>query len=107
MHSFVHNNDNLYLCRNKIILLSSFLRQVVFKAQTYINHFILNNSNALSDDLFDQDFWYSVCRLIYGKLTIEQLQNQYTDLRNLSESYQALTVEHEINLTVPSNDLKN
>ena len=107
MESFKHNNDSLDLCRNKIILLSSFLRQVVFKAQTYINCFILNKSNALSDDLFDQEFWYSVCRLIFGKLTIEQLQNQYPDLRNLSESYRALTVEHEINLSVPSNDLKN
>lgn len=80
LKSFVRHdegNPNKLLGYQEIIIeLSSFLREVVYKAQLLVNYYISSNANNvsyLSNDIFDKNFWYRVCRFIYRNITIEEL----------------------------------
>lgn len=107
MDSFIKVNEDIQPARNKIILLSSFLREVVLKAQLFINYYILQGVSDLSTDLFDQTFWYRVCRVIYGRLTIENLQGYYPRLQHIQTVYEELIQADGVNLTVNLNGLQN
>ncbi|CEG81639.1 hypothetical protein RMATCC62417_15813 [Rhizopus microsporus] len=52
-------DDKLERYQRRIIEPSSFLRQVVYRAQIFVNYYILSNSNNidnLSNNIFDQNF---------------------------------------------------
>ncbi|CAO3670008.1 unnamed protein product [Rhizopus stolonifer] len=77
LDSFITNNNNIQSAREKIILQSAFLREVVCKAQLFINYYILRGVLDFSVGFFDQNFWYRVCRdlsitaiknVVYGHL---------------------------------------
>ncbi|KAI8061405.1 hypothetical protein BDF21DRAFT_455741 [Thamnidium elegans] len=98
------NPNKLLEYQERIITQSSFLREVVYKAQLLVNYYILNNANNnveyLSNDIFEKNFWYRVCRLIYGKITIEELQNFYPRLPGIQEAYNHLQALENVNLLV-------
>lgn len=49
-----------------------FLRETIYKVQTLINFYILNLVDTLTDDIFTQQSWYTICRFIYGNLSINK-----------------------------------
>ncbi|KAL9542597.1 hypothetical protein PS6_009715 [Mucor atramentarius] len=48
----------------KVKDISSFVREVLFKAQLFVNHFILQHPTKLTNDFFDQNFWYTISRAL-------------------------------------------
>ncbi|KAI7892609.1 uncharacterized protein EV154DRAFT_400804, partial [Mucor mucedo] len=48
---------------NNIKSLSMFLRNMIYKAQLFVNYYILRYPADLPNDFFQQNFWYSLCRL--------------------------------------------
>ncbi|KAI7890974.1 uncharacterized protein EV154DRAFT_551846 [Mucor mucedo] len=59
---------------NKIKSLSMFLRNVIYRAQFFINYYILRYSADLPNEFFQQNFWYSLCRLINENMSIESFK---------------------------------
>ena len=52
-----------------------------------------------------KNFWYRVCRLIYGKITIQELQNFYPRLPGIQEAYNHLQALENVNLLVEKEGL--
>lgn len=104
---FLSNDDHLGQVRNKIIRLSSLLREVVYKAQTVINFYILKYPSSITVDIFKQNFWYRVCRVIYGNITIQRLQEMYPALEHLVEAYQTLNEADGVDTKVSLTEIKN
>ncbi|KAI9476218.1 MAG: hypothetical protein EXX96DRAFT_540759 [Benjaminiella poitrasii] len=102
----ITNNNHTQTAQNKIILLPTFLREVVYKAQLFINFYILTNRIS-STAIFEQNFWYRVCRVIFGRLTIQQQQLFYPNVENLEDTYQTLTQVDGVNLNVNLNGITN
>ncbi|KAI8971607.1 hypothetical protein BDF20DRAFT_825415 [Mycotypha africana] len=52
-----------------IIKLAEFTRQVVYRAQLFVNYYITDNYETTTGHpyLYEQNFWYSICKLILGK----------------------------------------
>jgi hypothetical protein len=100
--------ERLEQYQQRIIELSSFLRQVIYKAQILINYYILINSNNmdnLSRDIFDRNFWYRVCRLIYQNITIDELQRMYPALPGIEAAFNHMQSLENVNLLVEKGDL--
>ncbi|GAA5812996.1 hypothetical protein MFLAVUS_006462 [Mucor flavus] len=91
----------------KIKALSSFLRDVTFKAQVFVNYYILKHSKDLSNDIFKQNFWYSVCRVVYKKLSVEDFQKQYSKMPSLADTWNELNNREGVNLTVAIDGISN
>ena len=54
--------------KNRIISASDSVRQVLFRAQIFVNHYIiLHSSEVIPAQVFQQGFWYSVCQLVNNK----------------------------------------
>ncbi|GAA5812070.1 hypothetical protein MFLAVUS_005519 [Mucor flavus] len=87
----------------KIKALSSFLRDVTFKAQVSVNYYILKHSKDLSNDIFKQNFWYFVYRVVYKKLSVEDLQKQYFKMPSLADTWNELNNREGVKLTVAIN----
>ncbi|KAG2233899.1 hypothetical protein INT48_004387 [Thamnidium elegans] len=68
----------------------SFLRNVIYRAQILVNYYILHSSNNLTNDLFEQNFWYTICRLIYGNITMDGVQNKYPGITNITADFSDL-----------------
>ncbi|KAG2195627.1 hypothetical protein INT47_005995 [Mucor saturninus] len=62
---------------NKIKSLSIFLRNVIYRAQLFINYYILKYPADLQNAFFQQNFWYSLCRLINENMSIESFKQKY------------------------------
>lgn len=100
--------NKLLRYQERISELSIFLRQVVYKAQIFINYYILTYSNRagyLSNDIFEKNFWYRVCRLVYRNITIEQLQGFYPRLPGLQTAFNRFQELNNVNLFVERNYL--
>lgn len=94
--------------QERIIVQSSFLREVVYKAQLLINYYILDNANNvenLSNDIFDKNFWYRICRLIYGNINIGEIQRLYPRLPGIEAAYNHLQALDNVNLFVEKGGL--
>ncbi|GAA5812653.1 hypothetical protein MFLAVUS_006110 [Mucor flavus] len=91
----------------KIKALSSFLRDVTFKAQVFVNYYILKHSKDLSNDIFKQNFWYSVCRVVYKKLSVEDFQKQYSKMPSLADTWNELNNREGVKLTVEMDGISN
>lgn len=96
---------NLISTRTELASFLHFLRQVIYKAQILVNYYILNYPGNLSNDLFEQNFWYTICRLVYGNITIDHVQNIYPRLANISTAFNELQKMDNINLLVERNNL--
>ncbi|GAA5815031.1 hypothetical protein MFLAVUS_008537 [Mucor flavus] len=64
-----------------------------------------NNVEYLSNDIFEKNFWYRVCRLIYGNINIEELQNFYPRLPGIQAAYNRLQALDDVNLSVEKQGL--
>ncbi|GAA5807494.1 hypothetical protein MFLAVUS_000857 [Mucor flavus] len=71
----------------------------------YISNSANNNVEYLSNDIFEKNFWYRVCRLIYGNINIEELQNFYPRLPGIQAAYNRLQVLDNVNLSVEKQGL--
>lgn len=91
----------------KIKSLSTFLRKVVFKAQLFINFYILRRPNNLTNEFFQQNFWYSICRVVNENLSIAQLQSKYPQILFLADTWTELHGIEGIDLSVKKDGLTN
>lgn len=84
------NNSTRF--QERIITLSSFLKRFTYNAQILVNYYIMFNRNPanMGDVMFEQKFWYTVCRFIFQAITIEQIENKYPILTGFSASYRHL-----------------
>lgn len=48
----------------EIKTISAFIREVLFKAQIFVNYFILKYPQDLTNSFFDKNFWYTITRAI-------------------------------------------
>lgn len=49
----------------KIVTLSAFLKEVIIKAQFFVNYCLIDNKELYNHkDIFQKNFWYSICQLI-------------------------------------------
>lgn len=101
------NEDTYNEALKKIKDLSAFLRKVVIKAQFFINFYILRHSDSLTNDFFQQNFWYSICRVINEKLSIEELQSKYSHIPSLVDTWTELNSIDGVEMIVKKGDLVN
>ncbi|KAG2194569.1 hypothetical protein INT47_006528, partial [Mucor saturninus] len=87
--------------------LSSFLRLVLFKAQIFVNDYILQYPNNLSNEFFQQNFWYSLCRVVCKQLSIKDFQLKYATIHYLEDAWMELNNLEGVNLNVEKDGLKN
>ncbi|GAA5809320.1 hypothetical protein MFLAVUS_002727 [Mucor flavus] len=100
--------ERLEQYQQRITELSSFLRQVIYRAQILINYYILSNSinmDNLSNNIFDRNFWYRVCRLIYQNITVYELQRMYPTLPGIEAAFNHLQSLENVNLLVEKGNL--
>ena len=73
---------------NKVKIISAFNREVIYKAQLFINYYIINNClTTIPNEIFSQNFWYSVCMLIFGNLSSQELQVKYSSVPNIGHAF--------------------
>ncbi|KAG2200602.1 hypothetical protein INT47_007346 [Mucor saturninus] len=101
------DDDRLQKAVNKIQDLSSFLRLVLFKAQIFVNDYILQYPNNLSNEFFQQNFWYSLCRVVCKQLSIKDFQLKYATIHYLEDAWMELNNLEGVNLNVEKDGLKN
>ncbi|KAI8984400.1 hypothetical protein BDF20DRAFT_911502 [Mycotypha africana] len=71
------------------------------KAQFIVNHYILTYHKHVTNALFEQNFWYTVCRVVYGSARIEDVEARYPEMTGFAEAYYTLLIHHhEVNLSV-------
>ncbi|CEP20186.1 hypothetical protein [Parasitella parasitica] len=99
------DQNRLMQYQQTITRLSSFLREVIYKAQVFINYYILHSADSLTNDIFEQNFWYTICRLIYGNITIDVVENNYTRLANTTAAYNELQGLENVDLLVEKEGL--
>ncbi|GAA5813215.1 hypothetical protein MFLAVUS_006689 [Mucor flavus] len=87
--------------------ISGFIREILFKAQLFVNFFILQHPTNLTNDFFDQNFWYTITRVIRGSSDEERPADQNLDVALLASSFVELSATTNGSLFVPENGLKN
>ncbi|KAI7891472.1 uncharacterized protein EV154DRAFT_442882 [Mucor mucedo] len=103
MSSVDENANNTAV--EKIKSLSMFLRKVAYNAQLFVNFYILKHPNSLPNELLKQNFWYSVCRVVYQNLSVQNFQSQYPLIPHLAEVWDELNGVEGVNLTVDKGNL--
>ncbi|EPB83721.1 hypothetical protein HMPREF1544_09515 [Mucor circinelloides 1006PhL] len=115
-----NDNPNKANALKKVKDISSFVREVLFKAQLFVNHFILQHPTKLTNDFFEQNFWYTISRVIRGssdtvKSTLQAYKDtkkgrpagQNLDVDQLASSFVNLSATTNGSLFVSENGLKN
>jgi hypothetical protein len=92
---------------NKIESLSSFLRIALFKAQVFINYYIIKYPQNLPNEFFQQSFWYSLCRVVCEQLSVSEFQSKYANIHYLKDLWAELNSLEDINLIVTKDGLKH
>jgi hypothetical protein len=87
--SFCKETPNKANSLEKIKDISGFTREVILKAQLFINYFIIKHPNKLTNDFFDQNFWYTISITVRGdsdpskiKSTLERCRNKRKERPN-------------------------
>ncbi|CAO3683280.1 unnamed protein product [Rhizopus stolonifer] len=101
------DNDQLEKAVNKIKKLSGFLRIMMFKAQAFINYYIIKYPQNLPKELFQQNFWYSLYRVVCEQLSVSDFQSKYTNIHYLEGLWTELNSLENINLIVAKDGLRN
>ncbi|KAI8875342.1 hypothetical protein K501DRAFT_280465 [Backusella circina FSU 941] len=102
-----NDNDQLGKAVDKISSLSGFLRTVLFKAQVFINYYIIKYPQNLSNEFFQQNFWYSLCRVVCNQLSVSDFQLKYTNIRYLEDLWTELNSLDGIDMTVAKDGIQN
>ncbi|GAA5811153.1 hypothetical protein MFLAVUS_004583 [Mucor flavus] len=77
----------------KVKDISGFIREVLFKAQLFVNFFILQHPPKLTNDFFDQNFWYTITRVIRGSSDeVRPILQAYKDKKKERPADQNLNV---------------
>ncbi|KAG2209788.1 hypothetical protein INT47_001936 [Mucor saturninus] len=93
---------------NKIKSLSMFLRNVIYRAQLFINYYILKYPADLPNEFFQQNFWYSLCRLINENMSIESFKQKYiSHIPHLEEIWTELSGLEGVSMLVKKEGLTN
>ncbi|KAI8088505.1 hypothetical protein BDF21DRAFT_396648 [Thamnidium elegans] len=100
------DNDQLDKAVDKIKSLSSFLRNVLFKAQIFINFYIIKYLQNLLNEFFQQNFWYSLCRVACERLSANDFQSKYANI-HLQDLWTKLNSLRHINLIIAKDGLRN
>lgn len=101
------DNKQLDKAVDKIKELSSFLRKVMFKAQLFINYYILKYPMNLSNDFFQQNFWYSLCRVVCEQLSVHEFQRKYPHIYYLEGIWTELNNLQGVCLNVAKDGITN
>ncbi|CAO3670036.1 unnamed protein product [Rhizopus stolonifer] len=101
------DNDQLEKAVDKIKSLSDFLRIVMFKAQVFINYYIIKYPQNLPKEFFQQNFWYLLCRVVCEQLSVSAFQSKYTNVYYLEDLWTELNSLENINLIVAKDGLRN
>ncbi|KAI9363808.1 hypothetical protein BD770DRAFT_407368 [Pilaira anomala] len=73
---------------NRVKIISAFSKEVIFKAQLFINYYIINNClTTIPKEIFSQNFLYSVCMLIFGNPSSQGLQVKYSSVPNIGHAF--------------------
>ncbi|KAG1639716.1 hypothetical protein G6F44_007556 [Rhizopus delemar] len=92
----------------KIKSLSMFLRNVMYRAQLFINHYILKYPDGLPNEFFQQNFWYSLCRLINENISIDVFKQKYSShIPYLEEVWNELSGLEGVSMVVNKEGLTN
>jgi hypothetical protein len=74
--------------QRNVVLACSQVREVVYRAQLFVNHYlILHKNDATPNVVFTQNFWSSVFHLITNKETKVQAKHVPSDLLNTFRSF--------------------
>ena len=69
------------LLRQKVCELSMFIREIVFRAQVFVNWYILlHASEPIPSYVYSQQFWYSVCQLVGNRSVTNTNTNMPIDV---------------------------
>ena len=77
----------------------------MFKAKIFINYYILKHPENLVNDFFQQNFWYSLCRVVCKQLPVKEFQTKYTHIQHLENLWTELNGFQNVDLTVEKNGL--
>ncbi|KAF7721558.1 hypothetical protein EC973_004497 [Apophysomyces ossiformis] len=67
--------------KRKLTNLCGFLREVVFRAQIFVNGYIISSAGQeITAYVYTQSFWYSVCQVILDKKVSNKNSNMPSDL---------------------------
>ncbi|KAI7865456.1 uncharacterized protein EV154DRAFT_557220 [Mucor mucedo] len=105
MSSVDENENNTAVEKTKS--LSMFLQKVAYNAQLFVNFYILKHPKSLPNGLLKQNFWYSVCRVVYQNLSVQNFQSHYPPTPHLAEVWDELNGVEGVNLTVDKENFEN
>ncbi|PHZ12662.1 uncharacterized protein RHIMIDRAFT_251598 [Rhizopus microsporus ATCC 52813] len=75
----------------KIIILSAFIRNVFFRAQLFVNVYIVNNKDSIDLAVItQQSFWYAISQLIMG----QKVTNKSYISSNVALGFEDIKAEH-------------
>lgn len=101
-------DDAFVIILDKIKSLSIFLRRVVYKAQLFVNYYIIKYPESLPNEFFQQNFWYSLCRLINENISIDVFKQKYSlNVPHLEEAWSELSSLEGVVMTVQKEGLTN
>ena len=61
-------DDYKGVLKNKIMSTCEAIRQIVFRAQLFVNYYVvLHSDEIITASLYQQSFWYSVCQLVNNR----------------------------------------
>ncbi|KAI8981799.1 hypothetical protein BDF20DRAFT_834479 [Mycotypha africana] len=70
------------------------------QAQFIVNHYILTYHKHITNALFEQNFGYTVCRVVYGSARIEDVEARYPKMTGFAKAYYTLLIHHhEVHLS--------
>ncbi|CEJ03335.1 hypothetical protein RMCBS344292_17321 [Rhizopus microsporus] len=82
----------------KIKAISGFIREVILKAQLFVNYYILKHPNKLTNDFFEQNFWYIISRIVRaGPDKIKSILKDYRNRRKERPNEENLDVDQLTN----------
>ncbi|KAI9350458.1 hypothetical protein BD770DRAFT_429710 [Pilaira anomala] len=84
---------------NKVKIISAFSREVIFKAQLFVNYYIITNClTTIPNEIFTKNFWYSICMLIFGNLSSQELQAKYSSVLNLAHAFDQYFQDYSLSI---------
>lgn len=87
------NDTYVASLKEGISIICEFQREVLLKAMLFVNSYILS-TGQVKKEIFKQNFWYSVCRVICGQETISGISNQWPNVPNLQLVYTTFVQQH-------------
>jgi hypothetical protein len=94
LDSFAKETFKLSL-KEGITAICKFQREVLLKAMLFVNYYILS-TDRVHKEFLKQNFWYSVCKVIYGNDSINGTSNQWPGVQKLENVYTVLIQKYPL-----------